>query len=59
MVIVGDLDSDGMTEARAYVRAMQEAGQPNELVVLHGGHEWSVWQSGLGRCIPFLLAGDH
>ena len=57
MLIVGDNDTSGLADAEQYRQALQHAGQPNQLITIHGSHEWSVWRAGLARCVPFLL-GD-
>ena len=55
MLVYGSSDGDAVSEARRYSAAMSSVGQPYQVVVLPGTHEWSVWDTGLARCLPFLL----
>jgi dipeptidyl aminopeptidase/acylaminoacyl peptidase len=55
MLIVGNADKEGLTEARTYVAALNRVGQANNLVILPGAHDAAIWQPGLPRCISFLL----
>jgi enterochelin esterase-like enzyme len=57
MLVYGSGDADAVSEARRYAAAMASVGQVHDVVVLPGSHEWSVWDAGLARCVPFLLSG--
>jgi enterochelin esterase-like enzyme len=56
MIVYGSSDPEAVSEARRYVAAMSSVGQEHQVVVLPGSHEWAVWDAGLARCLPFLLA---
>jgi enterochelin esterase-like enzyme len=56
MLVYGSSDTDAVSEARRYSAAMSSVGQEHQVVVVPGSHEWSVWDTGLGRCLPFVLA---
>jgi hypothetical protein len=53
--LVGTHDKEGLAEARSYIAAMQRVGQPVQLLVVAGTHDWGVWHAGLPLCVNFLL----
>jgi enterochelin esterase-like enzyme len=59
LLVVGDHDKEGLTEAHSYLAALQSVGQRGELVIIAGSHDWPVWHTGLPHCVSFLLSSDH
>jgi enterochelin esterase-like enzyme len=55
LLIVGNQDKEGLAEAHTYIAAMQAVGQPIQMDILTGSHDWGVWHAGLPVCITFLL----
>jgi enterochelin esterase-like enzyme len=55
LLIVGNQDKEGLTEAHAYIAAMRAVGQPIQIEIMNGSHDWGVWHAGLPLCVAFLL----
>jgi enterochelin esterase-like enzyme len=55
LLLVGSHDKEGLAEARSYMAAMQAVGQPVQMLVVNGSHDWGVWHAGLPLCVNFLL----
>jgi S-formylglutathione hydrolase FrmB len=55
MLVYGSSDTDAVGEAHRYAAAMAAVGQQHETVVLTGSYEWAVWDTGLTRCLPYLV----
>jgi enterochelin esterase-like enzyme len=55
LLIVGSHDKEGQVEARSYLSATQGVGQPAQLTVVDGSHDWGVWHAALPLCVTFLL----
>jgi predicted esterase len=56
LLVVGKADAAGMAEAQQYLAALRRSGQRAQMQVVPGGHEWSVWKSGLGLCLDRFLS---
>lgn len=54
LLVVARQDTDSLTEAQAYADAMAKVGQPHEIVILDGGHDWSFFRAGTPTCLGFL-----
>jgi enterochelin esterase-like enzyme len=55
LIVVGNADKDGVTDARNYIAAMNKVGQPNSLIVDPGEHDAGVWTAGFRQCLAYFF----
>ena len=58
LIIAGAHDLQAVTEGTAYDTALHAVGQPSELRVVPGDHQWPVWQREMPHCLAYLLQGS-
>jgi enterochelin esterase-like enzyme len=55
LIVVGNADKEGLTDAHNYIAAMNKVGQPNQLTVDPGEHDLAVWTLGLKQCLAYFF----
>ena len=55
LIIAGNHDPQAVSEGTAYQAALDAAGQPSQLQIVNGDHQWNVWQREMPHCLSFLL----
>jgi enterochelin esterase-like enzyme len=55
LIVVGNADKEGVTDANNYIAAMNKVGQPNQLIVNPGEHDLAVWVTGLKQCLGYFF----
>ncbi len=55
LLMVGGGDPESLDYAKRYLDALHAAGQPGELRVIPGSHDWPVWKTATPDCLRFLL----
>jgi S-formylglutathione hydrolase FrmB len=55
LIVVGNADKEGVTDANNYIAAMNKVGQPNGLIVNQGEHDIGVWVAGLRQCVGYFF----
>jgi enterochelin esterase-like enzyme len=55
LIVVGNADKEGVTDANNYIAAMKKVGQPNSLIVDQGEHDIGVWVAGLRQCVGYFF----
>ena len=59
LLIAGAGDLPSVREILRYARALHDAGQKYQSVVVPGGHNWDVWHRAFPRCLKFMLGTTH
>jgi enterochelin esterase-like enzyme len=59
LIIAGNHDPQAVSEGTAYQAALVAAGQPSQLQVVNGDHQWNVWQREMPRCLAFILTSGQ
>ncbi len=59
LLIAGSHDRGSVREAQTYAWALGRVGQPHELAIVPGGHNWKMWQREFPRCLRFMLSGPR
>jgi S-formylglutathione hydrolase FrmB len=55
LLFVGSGDTESLGYAKRYLQALQTAGQPGDLRIIPGSHDWPVWKTATPDCLRFLL----
>ena len=54
LFMVGDGDTRYLPASSDLHRAAADAGMSTEMILLHGGHSWTVWKAALQEAAPWL-----
>lgn len=58
LLMAGGSDPENLDYAKRYLDALHAAGQPGELRVIPGTHNWPVWRTAAPDCLRFLLTAS-
>ena len=56
LLLVGSGDTENVRNADQYLQALHGAGQPADLQIIPGSHDWPVWKTATPVCLRFVLA---
>jgi enterochelin esterase-like enzyme len=56
LLIAGSSDATSLRESNEYAALMAPVGEPHQVLVRPGGHEWNLWRAELPTCLRYVLA---
>jgi enterochelin esterase-like enzyme len=55
LLVVGASDRMSLRETYQYAVRLGQAGEPHQVLVVRGGHDWDLWRNALPACLRYML----